>query len=260
MLIDSHCHLDFPDFEGCVDVVVNRAQAAGVIKMVTICTRLDRFDSVQKITQNHESVYMAAGVHPHETASHGLTDPQDLLVLCDAPKMISVGETGLDYFYNHSPKKRQETSFRNHIAVSRQTGLPLIVHTRDAEQDTIRVLQDESRAGSFPGVLHCFTGTAYLRDAALEIGFYISASGIATFKKSEDLRSILKGVPLERLLVETDAPYLAPAPHRGKTNEPAYVVHTANTMAEVFDLDVNLMSYQMSRNFHNLFTKVLREC
>ena len=258
MIVDSHCHLDFPDFEGDLAGVVTRAQAAGVQRMVTICTRLDKFDAVAALTRAHTPIFMAAGVHPHEAGTHGLINPDDLLALCTAPKMVGIGETGLDFFYERSPRMAQEVSFRHHITVARQTQMPLIVHTRDAENDTIRILQDEARAGAYPGLIHCFTGTPYLRDAALELGFYISASGIATFKKSEDLRSALAGVPLDRILVETDAPYLAPMPYRGKTNEPAYVAHTAQAMAGVFDMDFVAFAAQTTDNFHTLFTRVPR--
>lgn len=256
MLVDSHCHLDFPDFEGELDEVVKRAGAVGVTKMVTICTRLDKFAQVRAITQAHPEVYMAAGIHPHEAQEHGLTAPDALLALCEETKMVGVGETGLDFFYERSPKAEQEQSFRVHIDVARQTGLPLIVHTRDAEADTVRILQDEAKSGAFPGEIHCFTGTAYLRDAALELGFYISASGIATFKKSEALRTVLAGVPLDRILVETDAPYLAPTPHRGRRNEPAYTAHTAAVMSQVFGLPLADFAAATTANFHRLFSKV----
>ena len=258
MIVDSHCHLDFPDFADDLTGVVARAQEAGVHRMVTICTRLEKFDAVAALAAAHDPIYMAAGVHPHESGDHGLQNPEDLLALCTRPKMVGIGETGLDFFYEKSPRAEQETSFRNHIAVCRETQMPLIVHTRDAEDDTIRIMQDEARAGAYPGVIHCFTGTPYLRDAALELGFYISASGIATFKKSEDLRETLSGVSINRILVETDAPYLAPMPHRGKTNEPAYVAHTARHMAEVFGMEFEDFAAQTTENFFRLFNKVPR--
>ena len=256
MIVDSHCHLDFPDFEGELRDLVARAQAAGVSKMVTICTRLDKFEAVAAITQAHDPIYMAAGIHPHEAGEHGLDAPDVLIKLATKPKMVGIGETGLDFFYDHSPRDEQEVSFRAHIQAARETGLPLIVHTRDAEEDTVRIMQDEARAGAFPGLIHCFTGTDYLRDAALELGCYISASGIATFKKSEALRETLSAVPLDRLLVETDAPYLAPTPHRGKRNEPAYTRHTAEVMAEVFGLSLEDFAAATTANFHRLFTRV----
>ena len=258
MIVDSHCHLDFPEFAGQIPQIVERAQAAGVVKIITICTRLNRFAAVTKITQNHAPIYMAAGIHPHEAGEHGLAAPDPLLDLADTPKLVGIGETGLDFFYDHAPRIRQEQSFRAHIQAARVTGLPLIVHTREAEDDTIRILQDEAQAGAFPGLIHCFTGTPKLRDAALELGLYISVSGIATFKKSELLRQTLSAVPLDRLLVETDAPYLAPAPHRGKINEPAYVAHTAAAMAEVLDMKVDAFGQATTENFHRLFTRVPR--
>lgn len=258
MLIDSHCHLDFPQFNGQIKQVVKRAKAAGIGKIVTICTRLDRFSEVESITTQCPEIFMAAGVHPHEAGEVGLKDKNSLLVLCDRPKMVGVGETGLDFFYERSPKLEQEESFRNHIHVCRQTQLPLIVHTREAEADTIRILQDEALAGSFPGVIHCFTGTATLRDAALELGFFISISGIATFNKSQQLRETILGIPLDRILVETDAPYLAPTPHRGKTNEPAYVAHTAEAIAQLLSVEKTFFEDQTTDNFHRLFTKVPR--
>ncbi len=256
MLIDSHCHLDFPDFAETLDDVVARAGAAGVEKIVTICTRLDKFEAVKAMIGRHKGVYMAAGVHPHEAGEAGLKDPETLKSLCAEPQVVGVGETGLDYFYARSPRRAQQDSFRAHISVSRTMGLPLIVHTRDAEADTAQILQDEARRGPFPGLIHCFTGTSYLRDAALELGFYISVSGIATFKKSEELRQTLAGVPVDRILVETDAPFLAPMPHRGKTNEPAFLVHTAQKMAEVFQMTAREFAAQTTANFHRLFTKV----
>ncbi len=256
MLIDSHCHLDFSDLAETLGEVVARAGAAGVQKIVTICTRLDKFEAVKALADRYEGIYMTAGVHPHEAGEAGLDDPEHLKSLCTLPQVVGVGETGLDYFYARSPQRAQQGSFRAHISVSRDTGLPLIVHTRDAEADTVQILQDEARRGSFAGLIHCFTGTPYLRDAALELGLYISVSGIATFKKSEDLRQTLAGVPLNRILLETDAPFLAPMPHRGKTNEPSFLVHTAKKMAEVFHMSACEFASQTTANFHRLFTKV----
>ena len=256
MIVDSHCHLDFPDFDGDLAEVVTRAQAAGVAKMVTICTRLDKFDAVTSIAQAHAPVYMAVGVHPHAAGDSGLSAPDALIRLSAKPKVVGIGETGLDFFYDHSPREAQELSFRAHIQAAREAGLPLIVHTRAAEEDTLRILQDEAQAGAFASVIHCFTGTNYLRDGALELGCYISASGISTFKRSEALRKTLGGVPLDRLLVETDAPYLAPGPHRGKRNEPAYVRHTAEVLAQVFGLSLEAFAAATTANFHRLFTRV----
>ena len=256
MLIDSHCHLDFPDFKDDLPAVVARAEAAGVMKMLTICTRFDRFEHVKKIADTYGPIYMAAGIHPHEAGEHGLTDPRQLIDLCTAPKMVGIGETGLDFFYEHSPKLEQEISFRAHIEAAQHTGLPLIVHTRDGEGDTIRILQDMAKSGPYSGLIHCFTGSSYLRDAVLELGMYISISGIATFKKSAELRQILSRVPPDRVLVETDAPYLAPVPNRGRRNEPAFTHHTAAAMALAFDMSFDDFARATTANFHRLFTKV----
>ena len=255
MLVDSHCHLDFPDFEGEHEALIARAKAAGVTKMVTICTTLEAFETVHALTA-HEAVYMAVGIHPHEAEPHGLTNGEELIALTKRPKVVGIGETGLDFFYDKSPRVRQEESFRVHCQVSRETGLPIIIHTRDGEADTVRILQDEMGQGAFTGEIHCFTGSGYLRDACLELGLYISASGITTFKKSEELRETFAAVPIDRVLVETDAPYLAPTPFRGRRNEPAYTAHTAAVMAGVFGLSVDDFAAQTTANFHRLFTRV----
>ncbi len=206
MLIDSHCHLDYLQREEDLDAIVERARAAGVSAMVTICTKLSEFDTVQTIARRYPEVSCSAGVHPHEAAEEGQEDPARLLELAAEPEVIGIGETGLDYFYEHSPRERQQRSFRAHNAASRETGLPLIVHTRDADEDTVAILQEEWRRGPFPGVIHCFTAGPALAQAALELGLYISVSGIVTFKKAEDLRATLREVPLVRVLVETDSP------------------------------------------------------
>ena len=255
MLVDSHCHLDFPDFAGEHAALIARAAAMGVSKILTICTTLEKFKVVHRLTQ-YGPIYMALGVHPHEAAAHGLRDPKALVDLAGSPKVVGIGETGFDFFYDKSPRLRQEESFRVHCDACRQTGLPLIVHTREAEAETVRILHSEMAQGLFTGEIHCFTGSAYLRDACLEMGLYISASGITTFKKSEELRAVFKGVPLDRLLVETDAPYLAPTPYRGKRNEPAYTHYTAKAMAQLFEISLEEMAAQTTANFHRLFSKV----
>jgi len=256
MLVDSHCHLDFPDYAGKVDEVLGRARAAGVGVCVSIGTELKRFPGVKAVAEAHDNVWCSVGVHPHESQKELLDDAAALIVETAHPKVVAIGETGLDYYYEHSPREPQQKNFRSHIAAARVTGLPVIVHTRDADDDTIEILRDEMKKGAFTGLIHCFTGTQRLADAALELGLYISVSGIATFKNSAALRDVIKSVPLERLLVETDAPYLAPMPHRGKTNEPAFVVHTANMLAELKGVTPDELANATTDNFFRLFSKV----
>ena len=258
MLVDSHCHLDFPDFAGQVPEILSRARANGVGSCVSIGTRLSAFDGVRAVAEQFDNVWCSVGIHPHEAEKELLNDATPLLERARHPKVVGLGETGLDYFYEHSPRAEQAVNFRWHIAAARETGLPLIVHTRDADDDTIEILRDEMGQGAFTGLIHCFTGTRRLAEAALDLGFYISASGIATFKKSEELRAVLKDVPLDRLLVETDAPYLAPVPMRGKRNEPAFVVHTAAAMAELKGVAPDELARATTDNFFHLFTKAVR--
>jgi TatD DNase family protein len=258
MLVDSHCHLDFPDYAGKVDDVVARARAAGVGVCVSIGTELKRFPGVRAVAEAHDNVWCSVGVHPHESEKELLDDAAALIAEAGHPKVVAIGETGLDYYYEHSPQDPQRTNFRSHIAAARQTGLPVIVHTRDADDDTIDILRDEMAKGEFTGLIHCFTGTQRLADAALELGLYISVSGIATFKNSAALRDVIKTVPINRLLVETDAPYLAPVPHRGKTNEPAFVVHTAAMLAELKGVSAAELATATTENFFRLFSKVAR--
>ncbi|MBN9557557.1 MAG: TatD family hydrolase [Alphaproteobacteria bacterium] len=258
MLVDSHCHLDFPEFAPELDAVVDRARAAGVGLCVSIGTTLDGFPRVQAVAERFDSVWCSVGIHPHEAEKEPLEDAQALIALAQGPKVVGIGETGLDYFYEHSPRAAQQKNFRLHIAAARELGLPLIVHTRDAEDDTIEILRDEMEQGAFTGLIHCFTGTKKLADAALELGFCISVSGIATFKKSEELRAVIREVPLERLLVETDAPFLAPVPHRGKRNEPAFVAHTADVLAGLKGVAREDLAAQTTQNFFSLFRKVKR--
>jgi TatD DNase family protein len=226
--------------------------------MVSIGTELKRFDGVKAVAERFDNVWCSVGVHPHESDK----EPQDgaaaLIAHAAHPKVVGIGETGLDYFYEHSPREPQRANFRAHVAAARQTGLPLIVHTRDADDDTIAILREEMGKGAFTGLIHCFTGTQRLADAALELGLSISVSGIATFKKSDALRDVLKSVPLDRLLVETDAPYLAPMPLRGKTNEPAFVVHTATMLAGLKDVTEAELAALTTDNFFRLFTKATR--
>ena len=255
MLVDSHCHLDFPDYAGAVDGVVARARAVGVGTCLSIGTQLSRFPGVRAIAEAFPDVWCSVGVHPHEAEKELLEDAGPLLAETDHPKVVGIGETGLDYYYEHSPRAPQIANFRAHIEAARQAKLPLIVHTRDADDDTIALLEEEMGKGRFSGLIHCFTGTQRLADAALALGFFISVSGIATFKNSQALRDVIKTVPLNRLLVETDAPYLAPVPHRGKTNEPAFVAHTAKMLAALKGIGEAELAAATTENFFRLFTK-----
>lgn len=255
MLVDSHCHLDFPDFEPELDAVVARARAAGVGTMLTISTHLSRFERVRAVAERFDNVWCSVGVHPHEAAGEGTMTREALIELARHPKVVAFGETGLDYFYEHSPREAQLRSFRVHIAAAREAGLPVIIHTRDADDDTARLLAAEHAAGPFAGVIHCFSSTQALADRALALGLYISFSGIVTFKKADALRAVAAAAPLERLLVETDAPYLAPGPKRGKRNEPAFVTHTAAEVARVRGLPADDLAAATTANFFRLFTK-----
>jgi TatD DNase family protein len=258
MLVDSHCHLDFPEFAPELDAVMDRARAAGVKTCVSIGTTLAKFPRVQAVAERFADVWCSIGVHPHEAKDELLDDPAPLLEAAKHPKVVGIGETGLDYYYEHSPRDQQRTNFRTHIAAAREAALPLIVHTRDADDETIDILREEYARGPFSGLIHCFTGTQALADAALALGFSISVSGIATFKNSQALRDVIKTVPLDRLLVETDAPYLAPVPHRGRRNEPAFVADTAAMLATVKGVSREAIAEQTTENFFRLFTKVAR--
>lgn len=258
MLVDSHCHLDFKEFAPELDAVVARAKEAGVGVCVSIGTKLPQFPNVRAVAERFPDVWCSVGVHPHEAESEPLDGPQILIEHARHPKVVGIGESGLDYYYEHSPREAQRTNFRHHIAAARETGLPLIVHTRDADDDTIEILQDEMARAPFTGLLHCFTGTRRLAEAAVALGLYISVSGIATFKNSGELRGVLKDVPRDRLLVETDAPFLAPVPHRGKRNEPSFVVHTAAMLAGLTGQTPDELADATTQNFFRLFTKVAR--
>ncbi|MDP1960703.1 MAG: TatD family hydrolase [Reyranella sp.] len=259
MLIDSHCHLDFPELAGDEAGVLARARTAGVAGMLTIGTRLDQFERVRAIAERHSNVWCSVGVHPHEAKEEGQRTPDRLVAATHHPKVVGIGETGLDFYYQHSPRDEQVESFRAHIAASRQTGLPLIVHTRDADRETIDILEEEAGKGAFPGLIHCFTSGPEVARCALALGFYISISGIVTFKAAEDLRGGVRDIPLDRLLVETDSPYLAPVPKRGKTNEPAYVAHTAAKVAELKGVSVGELEEATTANFFRLFAKAERQ-
>ena len=258
MLIDSHCHLDFPELAGNEEAVLSRARTAGVGGMLTIGTRLDQFERVRAIAERHGNVWCSVGVHPHEAKEEGQRTPDRLIEATRHPKVVGIGETGLDFYYEHSPRAEQAESFRAHIAAARATGLPLIVHTRDADRETIDILEDETRQGAFSGLIHCFSSGAEVAEHALALGFYISISGIVTFKAAESLRAIVRGIPLDRLLVETDSPYLAPIPKRGKTNEPAFVAHTAAKVAELKGVGIAELEAATTANFFRLFAKAER--
>ena len=257
-ITDSHCHLDFPDFDAERAEVIARAQRAGVHRMVTICTRLRHEPQVRAIAEAHEPVFYAAGTHPMSAADEPLASVEELVSLARHPKFVGIGESGLDYHYTADSAERQRQSLRVHIEAAQETGLPLIIHARDADDDMARILTDGYRAKPYACVMHCFSSGAELARAALDLGFYLSMSGIAAFPKSKALRDIFAAAPVERILVETDSPYLAPPPHRGKRNEPGYTVHTARVGAEIFGMDYAEFAAQTEANFDRLFWKVAR--
>jgi TatD DNase family protein len=252
MLVDSHCHLDFPDFAAERDAVVARARTAGVGTMLTICTRLDQFDGVRAIAEAYEDIWCSVGAHPHEAGDHAALLKDQLLALTEHPRVVGIGETGLDFHYDLSPRDIQERVFRIHIAASRASGLPLIIHAREADRDIAQILEEERPP---PGVLHCFSSGRALAETAIKLGFYISISGIVTFRNAEELRGTVRDLPLDRLLVETDAPYLAPVPYRGKRNEPAFVAATAAAVAALKGVDPDDIATVTHDNFFRLFTK-----
>jgi len=258
MLVDSHCHLDFPDFANDLGEVLARAEAAGVGRMVTICTRPSAEPAVRALAEAHGPVYYAAGLHPLSVGKEPTPTVEALVAFARRPKMVGIGETGLDYHYTVETKAAQAESLRVHIEAARRTGLPLIIHARAADADMARILAEEHRAGAFSCVMHCFSSSRELAQSALDLGFYLSMSGIAAFKGSGELRAIFADAPLERILVETDAPYLAPPPHRGKRNEPGYVALTAAVGAEVFGLSAADFAAATTENFHRLFARVPR--
>ena len=256
MLVDSHCHLDFPDFASELDAVVARARAAGLARMVTISTRVQRFAGVLSIAERFPEVYCSVGTHPHYAHEELDVTAADLVAHAQHPKVVAIGEAGLDYHYDNSPREAQERGFRTHIAAARESGLPIVIHSREADADTARILEEESGKGAFPAVLHCFTGGPDLARRAVALGHYVSFTGILTFKNSTTLRDIASSLPADRILVETDAPYLAPNPFRGKRNEPAFVVETAKVLAETRGVSFDDIARQTSDNFHRLFSKV----
>ena len=254
-ITDSHCHLDFPQFDGELGDLVSRAAEAGVARMVTICTRLRLEPQVRAIAEAHAPVFYAAGTHPMSAAEEPMATVEDLVRLADHPKFVGIGETGLDYHYTGDTKDVQQESLRIHIEAARQTGLPLIIHARDADDDMARILSEEHAAGPYTCVMHCFSSGRALAETALSLGFYLSMSGIAAFPKSQALRDIFADAPVDRVLVETDSPYLAPPPFRGKRNEPAYTAHTARVGAEVYGLDYADFAARTEANFNRLFPK-----
>jgi TatD DNase family protein len=256
MLVDSHCHLDFPDFSAELDAVVARARAAGIARMVTISTRVRRHAPILAIAERFPDVFCSVGTHPHYAHEELDIGADKLVDIARHPKVVAIGEAGLDFFRNNSPREAQEQGFRAHIAAARETGLPLVIHSREADADMARILKEETGQGTFPAVLHCFTGGRDLAFAAVELGHYVSFTGILTFKTSDNLRAIAAELPAERILVETDAPYLAPLPHRGKRNEPAYVVQTAKVLAEARGVSPDEIARQTTENFFRLFNKV----
>jgi TatD DNase family protein len=256
MLVDSHCHLDFPDFAEERDAVVARALAAGVGRMVTICTRVRRFAQVLEVAQAYPAVYCSVGTHPHNAGEEMDVTAAELIRLADHTKVVAIGEAGLDYHYDKAPRPAQAAGLRVHIEAARRTGLPLVIHARAADDDMIAILEDEAAKGAFPFVLHCFSSGAALAEAGVRLGGYVSFSGILTFRNSEALRAIARDVPQDRLLVETDAPYLAPVPHRGKRNEPAFVRQTASVLAQVRGLDEARVEAVTTENFFRLFSKM----
>jgi TatD DNase family protein len=258
MLVDSHCHLDFPDFASELDAVVARARAAGIGRMVTISTRVKKHAQVLAIAEKIPEVFCSVGTHPHNAQEELEIDAKTLITLAKHPKIVAIGEAGLDYHYDKSPRDQQMKSFRQHIAAARETGLPLVIHSRDCDTDMAAVLTDEMGKGAFPAVLHCFTGGRDLAMRAIGLGLHISFTGILTFKRSDDLRAIAAELPADRIMVETDAPYLAPLPYRGKRNEPAHVVETAKVLAETRGVTFDEIARQTTETFFRLFNKVPR--
>ncbi len=258
MLVDSHCHLDFPDFAAELDAVVERARAAGIGRMVTISTRVRKLPQVLAVIEKYPEIFCSVGTHPHNAQEELDIDAKALIALAQHPKVVAIGEAGLDYHYDKSPRDAQEAGFRQHIAAARETGLPLVIHSREADADMAAILTQETGKGAFSAVLHCYTGGRDLAFKAIELGLTIGFTGILTFKNGQNLRDIAKDLPADRILVETDAPYLAPLPYRGKRNEPAYVVETAKVLANTRGVSGEEIARQTTENFFRLFNKVPR--
>ena len=255
MLVDSHCHLDFPELSARLPDVLSAAARAGVGRILTISTHVRRFETYRALAEAHEAVLCTVGTHPHNAAAEPDVTVGEIVALSRHPRCVAIGESGLDYFYDNSPREVQQRGFRTHIAAARETGLPLVIHARDADEDMIAILKDEMSVGPYDAVLHCFSSGAELARVGIGLGFYVSFSGILTFKKSEEIRRIAASVPRDRLLIETDAPYLAPEPHRGRTNEPAYVAHTARVLAGVIGVSEAEVAKITTENFYRLFRK-----
>lgn len=257
MLVDSHCHLEFPDFTPEQQAVIDRARAAGIGHFLTICTRVHRFDEIARVAEAYDDISCSLGTHPHSAEEEGDITTARLVELGQHKKVVAIGETGLDYYYDNSPRELQQEAFRRHIRAALELDMPVIVHTRDAEDDTMRILREEGQGTGLTGVLHCFSSSPQLAEDAVEFGFHISFSGIVTFKKSEELRATAKKVPLDRILVETDAPFLAPIPKRGQRNEPAFVVHTANVLAGLHNMEPAALADLTTKNFFGLFRRAV---
>ena len=256
MLVDSHCHLDFPDFADELDDVVQRARDVGIGRIVTICTRVRKFPQVLAVAERFGDVFCSVGTHPHNADEELDVTADELIRLSAHEKVVAIGEAGLDYHYDKSPRDAQAQGFRTHIAAARETGLPLVIHARSADDDMMAILREETRAGAFPAILHCFSSGRALAECGIELGLTVSFSGILTFKNSQDIRDIARDMPRDRVLVETDAPYLAPVPNRGRRNEPAYVADTARVLAEVWEMDEADVRRQTTQNFFDLFSKI----
>jgi TatD DNase family protein len=252
-LVDSHCHLNMKDLKNNLDAIILKAGEFGVRYMQTICTKLSEFEDVLAIAKKYDNIFASVGVHPHEVDKEGIPSAEQLLDLANDPKVIAFGETGLDYYYEYSNRENQKISFINHIEAARRSGKPVIVHSRDADEDTIQILEAEMKKGAFKGLIHCFSTGRELAERAIALGVYISISGIVTFKNSEDLRATISDLPLNRLLVETDAPFLSPIPMRGKVNEPAYTHYVAAKIAEIKNMSLDEVMNATSNNFFRLF-------
>ena len=255
MIIDTHCHLDFKEFNEDFNDVLLNAKTNNISGMQTICTKIDEFPKILDIAKKHSNIWCSVGTHPHNAESEKHISQDNIKNLCDNDKVIGIGETGLDYYYENSNKEDQINSFLKHIEVAKITGMPLIIHARDADDDMIEILTKEYNKSPFSGVIHCFTSSYKLAEAALSIGFYISFSGIITFKNADEIRNSCKKIPIERILVETDAPFLAPVPYRGKRNEPSYITETIKKVAEIKELTVEEVTNITTNNFFDLFTK-----
>ncbi len=259
MFVDSHCHLNYKGLVEQEKGVLERARAVGVRAMLNISTRESEWDAVIGLAEREKDVWASVGIHPHEADQHGEITSEKLIEKSQNSRVIGIGETGLDYYYDYSDREQQKACFHQHIIAARETGLPIIVHTRDAEEDTAQILREEMEQGVYPGVIHCFTASADFARIALDLGLYISLSGIVTFKNAKDLQEIAKTIPENRLLIETDSPFLAPVPHRGKTCEPAFVSNTAQFLADLKSVSIEQLAEKSTENFFNLFGKATRD-